>query len=449
MIISRIRMSIGSADSLRGQLVSGGISSAIIRGASQLLALFIGIILARGLGAQNYGIYAYAIAWMLFLKVLAGFGLPALLLREAATSEVRLKWQYLRGLLVSTALIEVIVWFVLVAITASSLWLLRDEMTRSKTLTFIVMLPLLLLTVWTNATLAALRGLRHVVKSQAVEMFIYPLLLLLILAGLFTIVPGPYSPQYVMGIHVSVAAVILCVALLMLFQNLPKPLLTTPASYPIRQLLVRALPFALLASAGLINDQADILILGMLRPFDDVGIYRVSVEISGFVAFGLHAGNAVIAPNFARIYAQGDMARLQRLVTISARVFFIPALLLALIFFVAGGRIAAWIYGPEFLRAQTPLALLAAGQFVNASMGSVGYLLTMCGHEKVAVRILLWTAMLNITLNFVLIPLFGINGAASASAFTLALWNVLLYSAVKKHLRIRSTAFSFSKLTRR
>ena len=449
MIISRIRMYIDSADSLRGQLVSGGICSAFLRGTSQLLALFIGIILARRLGAQDYGVYAYAMAWMISLKVLAGFGMPALLVREVATSEVRHNWSYLRGILVSAALIELIAWFVLAFIVAFLLWLLSDEMTRDRTFTFIIMLPLLLLTVWTNATLSALRGLRHVVKSQAVEMLIYPLLLLLTLACLFIAVPDAHLPQYVMGIHVFVASVVLCVACFLLFRNLPKPIRAIPASYQTRQWLRNALPFTLIAGAGLINDQADILILGMLRPVADVGIYRVAVEMSGFVAFGLHAGNVVIAPQIARIYAQGDMVRLQRLVAISARVFFFTALPVALVFFAAGGHIAAWIFGPAFLRAQTPLALLAAGQFANASMGSVGFLLTMCGHEKVAAQILLRTALLNIALNFVLIPLFGMNGAAGAAAFTIILWNVLMYGAVKKHLRIRSVDFSFLKLKRR
>ena len=81
-------------------------------------------------------------------------------------------------------------------------------------------------------------------------------------------------------------------------------------------------------------------------------------------------------------------------------------------------------FGTEFLIAKNTLLILLIGQIVNAMSGSVGFILQMTGREKVYQNILLLTLVINITLNIILIPKFGIEGAAIASAFSLLLWNL-------------------------
>lgn len=445
MGFSRLSALIGSADSLRGQLVRGGTGSAFVQVASRLVALALGIVLARGLGAQGYGIYAYAMALMTLLMVLAELGMPYLLVREVAASEARQDWSYLRGVISRSLQFVLVAAVALAAVAALFLWQLSGAMSASQSRTLFLVLLLLPVAASTNAALAALRGLRHVVKSQVMQMLIRPSLVLFSVGGIFILAPDMRLPQHVMAVQVGAAVATLCVALFLLFRYLPAPVRTTPAVYQTYPWLRSALPFTLLAGAGLINSQTDIIMLGMFRPPEDVGIYRVAVQGAGMVIFGLQAVNAVIAPQFARMYAQGDMARLQRLATVSARLSLVVALPITLVFVVAGGSIAAWIFGPEFLRAHTPLALLAIGQLMNAAMGSVGFLLTMSGHERVAARFMLMTGLLNIMMNLALIPPFGMAGAAVATAISLALWNVLLYRAVTVRTGIRSTAFSLTK----
>jgi O-antigen/teichoic acid export membrane protein len=121
------------------------------------------------------------------------------------------------------------------------------------------------------------------------------------------------------------------------------------------------------------------------------------------------------------------------------------ALPVALIFILAGEFIIPWVFGAEFSAAHAPLAILAMGQLVNAGFGSVGFLLNMTGYERISSRILWQTALLNILLNAIMIPLFGIVGASVATAISLVIWNALLYREVRKHLRISSTAFQFTR----
>ena len=79
------------------------------------------------------------------------------------------------------------------------------------------------------------------------------------------------------------------------------------------------------------------------------------------------------------------------------------------------------------------MVILIVGQMMNAFAGSVGYLLNMTGGQKIMRNIAGIAALLNIVLNTLLIPSYGINGAAYASAISLASWNVLAVIYIKQH----------------
>ncbi|MAR66129.1 MAG: hypothetical protein CL833_02645 [Crocinitomicaceae bacterium] len=67
-------------------------------------------------------------------------------------------------------------------------------------------------------------------------------------------------------------------------------------------------------------------------------------------------------------------------------------------------------------------------------MGPVGNALNMANSERIVFRTSALTLVLNLVLNFILIPSYGLIGAASATVFTLALWNILLAIQLKmKH----------------
>jgi O-antigen/teichoic acid export membrane protein len=73
---------------------------------------------------------------------------------------------------------------------------------------------------------------------------------------------------------------------------------------------------------------------------------------------------------------------------------------------------------------------------INAGMGSVGLILNMTGNEKDTLKGHIIAALVNIILNLVLIPYFGINGAAWATAVSMICWNLILGLLVFKRLGI-------------
>jgi O-antigen/teichoic acid export membrane protein len=429
---------------LKARLIRAGFGSACIQAANRILALALGIVLARTLGAEGYGVYAYAFALMSLLMVAAEAGVPTLLMRVVAASEGREEWGLLRGVLRRAGQ------FVALASTTISLlgllvvWWWADSLTPAVLYTTTLMLLVLPLSAGTKTVAHAMRGLHRVVIGQAVDRLLRPVLVLALVGTVFLFWPEWQQPQVAMAAQLLAAMIVLIVGWLVLRRFVPPQARTAQPVYNSHDWLRSALPFTLIGGAGIINNQTDIIMLGWFTGSEEVGIYRVAVQGATLVAFSLQVATAVVAPQFSRHYAQGDMAKLQHLVTRSAQVILLAALPMALTFILAGGVIVTAIFGAAYSAAYIPLAILAVGQLLNASFGAVGALLQMTGHQDVTARILWQSALLNIILNVTLIPLLGMLGAALSTSACLFVWHFLLYRKAKRLIQVRSAPWSWA-----
>jgi len=147
----------------------------------------------------------------------------------------------------------------------------------------------------------------------------------------------------------------------------------------------------------------------------------------------LVAVNVIAAPKFAEFWGKRDKKGLAKKAQQSTKLVFwssLPVLLAFLIFpsFVLG------IFGAEFKTGYTALIMVTVGQFINSISGSVGYILEMTGHQLFSQNGMIASVVLNIILNLLLVPKYGINGAAFASMVTLIFWNILFGMKVKNIL---------------
>ena len=124
----------------------------------------------------------------------------------------------------------------------------------------------------------------------------------------------------------------------------------------------------------------------------------------------------VVAPYAARLNAQGDQQKLQKLVRRTAQSAVAFALPVVVLLAVAGDRLLITLFGSEFAGAYWPLLILALGQLANAGFGATGMLLNMTGFERDVTRVVAIAAGLNVVLNLALIPIFGVIGAAIATS---------------------------------
>jgi len=152
----------------------------------------------------------------------------------------------------------------------------------------------------------------------------------------------------------------------------------------------------------------------------------------------------VVAPRFADLWARGEKDRLQRLVTRSAQVVLAFNILVTVAFVLAGRPFFRLVFGLEFDDSYIPLLILLGGQVVSSAAGSVALLLNMTGYERDAATRMAVAATLNIPLNLVLVPTWGIEGAAAATAVSMGAWNVMLWWRVRQRLGINSLALNIT-----
>ena len=295
----------------------------------------------------------------------------------------------------------------------------------------------------------ALRGLKYTILGQLPEFIVRPAsFLILISAVLLLGRPEHLSPQQIMALHVLAALFAVVLGWLWLRPRTPVELPACPPLYESDTWRRAAYRLCFMAGMAVINNQADILMLGWLAHPEDVGVYRVAVQGSLLVSFVLAAVNLVIAPQIARLHTQGRHAALQRLLTWSARASLVGSLPIALAFWFIGRLLLERLFGSAFASAYWALAILTFGQMVNVAMGSVGSVLNMTGHERESAIGSTAAACVNVALNAILIPTFGINGAAIAGAISMTLWNVVLAWYVYRRTKLHCTVFGAFAPTR-
>lgn len=209
--------------------------------------------------------------------------------------------------------------------------------------------------------------------------------------------------------------------------------------------LHHSLPMMITGSIFFVLNWVDNLVIGIFWPEADVGFYDAAFKISSVSAAVLMAINAIQAPLFAEFHSLNEQQKLKAVVFRSTRLLFYASFPITLFLIVFPDWILSF-FGGDFSRAALSLQILSFGNFVNCITGSVGILLMMTGHQRIYNTIVMIAAVISILLNFILVPRFGIEGAAIASSFSKILWNVGALWVVYKKLNITSVFIpGFSK----
>ena len=218
-----------------------------------------------------------------------------------------------------------------------------------------------------------------------------------------------------------------------LFKKLDKPN-DKSEFFTITEIFKTSSPMALSAIAYFIMQSIDIIILSIYEGFDQIAYYSVSVKLAMLTTLALMSVNIVIAPRIAEIYENQKMRKLQELIKHSTRIIFLISICILSVLFFFSEEILS-LFGQGYIVAKNALLFLLAAQFFNAVSGPGAIYLNMTGRQKTLNKILVSALIINISLNFYLIPTQGINGAATATLVSLIIWNtittVIIYSRDK------------------
>jgi O-antigen/teichoic acid export membrane protein len=427
----------------RSRLVATAGGTLVLFVSMKVLNLIASILLARTLGAKGYGVYASALALLLLLYIPAGLGLPTLLVRLLASYRVREEWGLSRGLLLLSGRSVFLLSALLALSGATVVGLLGERLPWEQSRTIWWAMALLPVMALNDLRSAALRGLHHVVAGQLPDNVIIHGLFVVLLVLWNFVFPGSLpalTPVVAMGLYFVSGLTAFGIGASILFRRLPPQIRLATARYDTRGWLRSALPLLLISGMGIINARIDVVMVASMGSTHSAGLYQASASGAELVALWLIVMNLVMQPTISRLHVRGEEERLQRIITTAARTALGLSLLSALFFALFATPILRLVYGTEFEAAALSLMILCAAHVINTAAGPADQILNMTGHERDTAVCVSVSAVTNIILNALFIPLYDIEGAAVATGLSLAVWRILLVLFVRRRLGLDPTA---------
>lgn len=203
-----------------------------------------------------------------------------------------------------------------------------------------------------------------------------------------------------------------------------------------------AFPIFLIEGVSFLLTNSDVVVVGIFLDPHEVAIYFAAAKTMALVHFINFSVKAASGPRFSSIIAEGTRQELEVAAIDAARWTFWPALGVGLAV-LAAGHLLLSLFGGAFTAGYILMAILLAGILAKAMVGPAETLLMMSGKQNLCVALYAGALTANVTLNVLLIPVLGIEGAAIATASAMGVEAILLHLAVRHALGI--TLFAFAK----
>jgi O-antigen/teichoic acid export membrane protein len=208
----------------------------------------------------------------------------------------------------------------------------------------------------------------------------------------------------------------------------------------LREWFLVSLPIFLIESFFFLLTNADVLLVGVFMEPNEVAVYFATVKTLALVHFVYFSVKAGVAQRYAA-YSNGDRAKLAEFARETVSWTFWPSVVMALVVLALGKPMLS-LFGPGFTEGYPLLLPLLLGVVTRAAIGPAEALLTMSGNQNVCATVFGATLAVNVGLSIMLIPLFGLWGAAVATTISMLFEALVLVATVRKRLGITMLIFA-------
>jgi O-antigen/teichoic acid export membrane protein len=397
-----------------------------------LLLGFIGrIILVRFTTQTEYGIYSLALVIISIFATISTLGLSEGSTRYIAYFRGKKEEGKVKGIISSSIKIAIIASISLAVIS----FFLSDFISVSIFHTPALSTPLKIFsiaipfTVLINVFISIFRGFDKVEPSVYFQNILRPILYLIFL---ITVVLFGLSFLGMIYAYLASIAVTCIIFVIYMIRKSPTAIEKNSVTNPMtKKLLFFSVPLLAVSMLQMITTWTDTLMLGYFKTPDVVGLYNAALPLANLLPIVLLSVNFLFVPIISSLYAKNLMAEMKRTYAILTKWIFLATLPIFFVFFLFPDVVLNLLFGSRYIGAAIALQILSLGFFVHVFLGANGGMLVVMGKTKLLMWSFLIGAIINITLNAVLIPPLGIMGAAIASA--LSLISVKVFNAIKLH----------------
>ncbi len=410
---------------LRSMMMRGSAGAFGLRALAAILTFAVTLLLARFLGATEFGYYAWALSWMTILRLVVTLGYDNLLVRETVVLAPDSNWLQLRALIRRCNQTIIGVSFVVLPLTAGLGALIARPGTSQFAALAVGLLGLPVVSLMTMRQ-AVIQGLSRVIIARIPEDLLYPGALLLLVAGVRVVFPGRLDATTATGLRVVSLALALGLAVLLVRRYIPKKLGSAAAhAYALKRLAASSVPLVVIGTANVFIVEIGTIVVGAVVGSAAAGGYAIAVKLAFTLSLIEAAANQALAPIVVNLHAGGDRRRLQAALTKSARAVVGLAAAGGLVIVVFAAPVLNFV-GSDYSGFGDVLRVLVIGWLLNLLGGPCALLLVMAGHERDAATAVVGAALLSGPLTLGLTYAFGSVGAAFAMSATVVMWNAIL-----------------------
>lgn len=196
----------------------------------------------------------------------------------------------------------------------------------------------------------------------------------------------------------------------------------------IRYLVIGSLPFVISALLSVINGNIDSIMIGFMRSDRELGLYSSSYKIVSFLINFIALIFTPFFPIIIELFNLGDKKQLEKIIDSLWKIIVMIACPLLIGGILLSKPIIILLFGIEFQDAYISFSLLLIYIFILFLRENYGYSLNAWNREKDYLIIVTISALINIILNAILIPMYGIN----AAAITTIISEIINFALMKK-----------------
>lgn len=397
------------------------------------------LLITRSMGPEMYGIFILAMSIATFVEAISLLGLESAMVKFMAQYIAENKMPMVRGVTSFGLKVSVIASLVLGAGFFFSADLISHLVFHKDSLAPVLRIMLLGVPFMSALAvlLSAMQGAKLLKYNILIQQILQPLSILLIIGvvlGLGYRTPLEIAWAWVIApaAGVFIAALLLSKRIGAFFRNGAKINKREMFSFSL-PLLFSQLLYQNIASFG-------VLIVGAFLSSGQLGVYGVAMRVIPFILIPLFSLNAIFAPVITDLFTKRKMDELEHIFKTGSKWVIIMSLpLFALT--VSFSEDIASVFGRGFEGSARIMVIVLTGQLFNVCTGSTGIMLSMTGKAFCNLYNSIGLFVLNVVMTLLLVPRFGVVGAASAYAISMALIQVLQIAEVWHFYRMHPYRF--------
>ena len=415
-------------------IVRGSLAVVLFKGIGILIGYLFSIVVSNFFGPVGIGIYSLTLTTMIVYSHVASFGLNTSILRyvgqyfrpEEQYERKRLYFYALR-LIFATSLIISIVLVVFSNELSETLFNDPDKGDILKIVGLIAPFYTLHL-----INVEYLRGFNKIKLSETFRSLLIPSVCLTVI--LIYRSEDVWTPVYAL---VGATLLLSLSSFGIIFSFLRRIKKTASKLLDFKELIRTSSPMMVVTLSSYFAGNISLYMIQFFLDTAMVGIFAVCLKLAFLISFVLVGVNTILAPKLSKLFWSGEREDLAEMVRTNSKFIFWLSFPLFLIIVLLAEPLLGF-FGEEFKEGKITLIILAIGQLINATSGSVGVILNMTGHQKVVMYVTLAVVVIAIVLNIVLIDYFGFLGAAIATGIAVVIQNLTLVIFSNKLLKINT-----------